>query len=84
VLKVGLRADVNVIDLKRLSLPLPQLKRDLPGGGKRFVQNAQGYMASYVNGQCVQREGQVLPARPGRLVRAGQAAPEPQKRKSSS
>jgi N-acyl-D-aspartate/D-glutamate deacylase len=84
VLKVGLRADVNVIDLKRLSLPLPQLRRDLPGGGRRFVQNAQGYMASYVNGQCVQREGQVLPARPGRLVRAGQAAPEPQKRKSSS
>jgi N-acyl-D-aspartate/D-glutamate deacylase len=77
VLKVGLRADVNVIDLKRLALPLPQLTRDLPAGGKRFMQAAHGYMASYVAGQCVQREGEILHFRPGRLVRAGRASTEP-------
>ncbi len=68
----GLRADFNVIDPARLALPKPQLLRDLPAGGKRFVQTAQGYIGSWVAGQCVQRESVVTDARPGRLVRMGQ------------
>lgn len=70
-LAVGLRADINVIDPARLSVGLPQLVRDLPAGGKRFLQKAQGYIGTWVAGQCVAREGKVTAARPGRLVRAG-------------
>ena len=68
---VGQRADLNLIDPARLALPKPQLLRDLPAGGKRFLQTAQGYIGSWVAGQCVQRESIVTDARPGRLVRAG-------------
>jgi len=67
---VGLRADLNLIDPSRLALPKPQLLRDLPAGGKRFVQTAVGYVGSWVAGQCVQRESVITDARPGRLVRA--------------
>jgi N-acyl-D-aspartate/D-glutamate deacylase len=67
----GLRADLNVIDPARLQLNLPQLVRDLPAGGKRFLQTAQGYVGTWVAGQAVIREGVVTSARPGRLVRLG-------------
>jgi len=70
---VGQRADMNLIDPQRLSVGTPQLVRDLPAGGKRFLQKAQGYIGTWVAGQCVQRDGTVTAARPGRLVRAGQA-----------
>jgi N-acyl-D-aspartate/D-glutamate deacylase len=70
-LALGLRADINVIDPSRLSVGLPQLVRDLPAGGKRFLQKAQGYVGTWVAGQCVAREGEVTGARPGRLVRMG-------------
>ena len=68
---VGQRADLNLIDPSRLSLTKPALVRDLPAGGKRFLQAAVGYVGSWVAGECVQREGVVTDARPGRLVRAG-------------
>ena len=67
----GLRADLNVIDPVRLRLDLPHLVRDLPAGGKRFLQTAQGYVGTWVAGQAVAREGAVTAARPGRLVRLG-------------
>ncbi|WP_309683662.1 amidohydrolase family protein [Polaromonas sp.] len=54
---VGLRADLNLIDPKRLSVGRPALVRDLPAGGKRFLQKAQGYVATWVAGVAVQREG---------------------------
>lgn len=72
LLAPGLRADINVIDPARLSVGVPKLVRDLPAGGKRFLQKAQGYIGTWVAGQCVAREGEVTAARPGRLVRAGQ------------
>ncbi len=67
----GQRADLNLLDPSRLALPRPRLLRDLPAGGKRFVQTAQGYVGSWVAGHCVQRESVITHARPGRLVRAG-------------
>lgn len=72
LLAPGLRADINVIDPARLSVGVPKLVRDLPAGGKRFLQKAQGYIGTWVAGQCVAREGEITAARPGRLVRAGQ------------
>jgi N-acyl-D-aspartate/D-glutamate deacylase len=69
----GLRADINLIDPLRLSLPKPRLVRDLPAGGKRFLQKAEGYAATWVAGRPVQREGEPTDERPGRLVRLGRA-----------
>jgi len=45
--------------------------RDLPAGGRRFLQKAKGYVGTWVAGERVVRDGAVTPARPGRLVRAG-------------
>lgn len=72
VIAPGLRADLNVIDPQRLSVGTPALVRDLPAGGKRFVQKAQGYVGTWVAGQCVIREGAITSQRPGHLVRMGQ------------
>ena len=72
VIVPGLRADLNVIDPQRLSVGTPALLRDLPAGGKRFVQKAQGYVGTWVAGQCVIREGAITSQRPGQLVRMGQ------------
>lgn len=70
LLKEGLKADINVIDYENLKLKRPNLVRDLPAGGKRFVQHADGYVATFVSGVAVTREGLVTSARPGKLVRA--------------
>lgn len=68
----GLRADLNLIDPARLSVGRPHIVRDLPAGGRRFLQKAEGYLGTWVGGACVQRDGAITAARPGRLVRAGQ------------
>ena len=70
----GRRADLNLIDPARLAVGAPQLVRDLPAGGKRFLQVAQGYIGTWVAGRPVQAEGVVSAERPGRLVRLGQAS----------
>ena len=74
VIAPGMRADLNAIDPARLGLPKPALVRDLPAGGKRLLQSATGYVATWVAGEQVQAQGQLTAARPGRLVRMGQAS----------
>jgi N-acyl-D-amino-acid deacylase len=68
-LEVGQRADVNVIDYERLNLRTPELVYDLPAGGRRLIQTAEGYVATIVAGEVTRREGVDTGARPGRLVR---------------
>jgi N-acyl-D-aspartate/D-glutamate deacylase len=68
---VGRRADLNLIDPERLGVGAAQLVRDLPAGGRRFLQKGVGYLGTWVAGQWVQRDGVITAARPGRLVRAG-------------
>ncbi|MFN3201307.1 MAG: N-acyl-D-amino-acid deacylase family protein [Bradymonadia bacterium] len=68
---VGQRADVNVIDMTELSLSRPEMVQDLPGGGRRLLQSAQGYRATVVAGQVVSRDGARTGVLPGRLVRLG-------------
>ncbi|PPR59731.1 MAG: N-acyl-D-aspartate deacylase [Alphaproteobacteria bacterium MarineAlpha4_Bin2] len=70
-LRPGLRADVNVIDHQGLKLHTPHLANDLPAGGRRLVQGADGYMATLVAGETVFVNGKHTGALPGRLVRAG-------------
>lgn len=71
MIRVGQRADLNLIDPQRLNVGVPALVRDLPAGGRRFLQKGVGYLGTWVAGQAVQRDGQITAARPGRLVRAG-------------
>jgi N-acyl-D-aspartate/D-glutamate deacylase len=75
VLAPGYRADLNIIDFDRLRLGSPIIIRDLPAGGRRLMQHAQGYLATIVNGTVTYRDGQPTGALPGRLVRGPQAAP---------
>ena len=65
----GLKGDINIIDLDRLTLFSPSVAYDLPGGGKRLMQAADGYVATFVSGIAIQRAGQDTGARPGHLVR---------------
>ncbi|MFI5299945.1 MAG: amidohydrolase family protein [Polyangiales bacterium] len=67
----GLRADLNVIDLDRLHLLPPQLVHDLPAGGRRLMQRAQGYRATLVNGVAIVLDDTSTGERPGRVARAG-------------
>ena len=73
LLKPGYRADLNVIDHDRLRLHTPHIVYDLPAGGRRLMQHADGYEATLVAGQVIQRHGEATGARPGRLVRGAQA-----------
>jgi N-acyl-D-aspartate/D-glutamate deacylase len=65
----GLRADLNVIDLAGLRLGPPRVAHDLPGSGRRLLQDAQGYMATIVNGVVTRRHDKATGALPGRLLR---------------
>jgi N-acyl-D-aspartate/D-glutamate deacylase len=65
----GLKADLNVIDLDRLQLHAPRVARDLPAGGRRLTQKADGYEAAIVSGVVTYRDGEATGALPGRLVR---------------
>lgn len=71
----GMKADLNVIDYDRLALHVPEMRYDLPAGGKRLVQRADGYVATILSGQVTYREGEPTRALPGRLVRGRKTAP---------
>jgi N-acyl-D-aspartate/D-glutamate deacylase len=71
---VGMKADLNVIDHGRLRLQAPRVVYDLPAGGRRLMQGADGYVATVLSGEVVSREGVATGRLPGRLVRGAQAA----------
>jgi N-acyl-D-aspartate/D-glutamate deacylase len=71
----GYRADLNVIDYEALTLKAPAVAYDLPAGGRRLVQRADGYVATIVAGEITYRDGEPTGALPGRLLRGAQAAP---------
>jgi N-acyl-D-aspartate/D-glutamate deacylase len=68
-LAVGQKADLNIIDFDNLELNAPRMHQDLPAGGKRLLQSADGYLATLVSGTVVSENGVMTGARPGRLVR---------------
>lgn len=70
----GLRADLNLIDFAALDLQRPVIVRDLPAGGKRFIQRARGYRHTFVRGVEILRNDELTGELPGRLVRGGAAA----------
>ncbi|MDT5367219.1 MAG: hypothetical protein QOC62_1650 [Mycobacterium sp.] len=71
----GYKADLNVIDHAGLRLHRPTIIYDLPAGGRRLDQTADGYVVTIVSGEIIVENGQPTAARPGRLVRGRQPAP---------
>jgi N-acyl-D-aspartate/D-glutamate deacylase len=71
VLAPGAYADLNVIDLDGLGLPLPTYVRDMPAGAGRYVQRSEGYACTLVNGTVLMEDGEHTGALPGRLLRGG-------------
>jgi N-acyl-D-amino-acid deacylase len=74
---VGYKADLNVIDHAALTVHRPVIAQDLPAGGRRLDQNADGYVATVVSGEVIAENGVPTAARPGRLVRGRQPVPTP-------
>ncbi|MDZ3830502.1 MAG: D-aminoacylase [Sphingopyxis sp.] len=70
----GYLADLNIIDMERLKLGKPWLAFDLPAGGKRLLQKAEGYVATVKSGQITFREGEMQGATPGGVIRGPQRA----------
>jgi N-acyl-D-aspartate/D-glutamate deacylase len=73
VLAPGYKADVVVVDFPRLRLRPPVMAFDLPAGGKRLLQQADGYLHTFVSGTETYTNGEPTGALPGRLVRGVQA-----------
>jgi N-acyl-D-aspartate/D-glutamate deacylase len=69
VIAVGKKADLNVIDYDRLGFERPYVTFDLPAGGRRLLQRADGYMATIVSGRVTYRDGEATGQLPGRIVR---------------
>lgn len=69
-LEVGMRADINLIDLEHLALGKLEVVHDLPAGGSRILQSAEGYLATFVNGVKTRENDRDTGARPGRVIRA--------------
>jgi N-acyl-D-aspartate/D-glutamate deacylase len=75
LVREGYKADLNVIDLDRVALHLPEMAYDLPAGGRRLLQKADGYRATIVSGEVVMQDGEPTGALPGQLIRGAQPAP---------
>ena len=69
-IRVGARADINVIALDRLKLKAPHLLRDFPGGAKRLHQGASGYIATLVEGVPTVEADELTGALPGQVLRS--------------
>ncbi|QAU49775.1 N-acyl-D-amino-acid deacylase family protein [Bradyrhizobium guangzhouense] len=68
----GYKADINVIDYDRLHLHPPKVHYDLPVGGRRLLQDVDGYDATIVSGVVTRRQGEATGRRPGKLIRGAQ------------
>jgi len=69
VLREGAWADVLVMDPDRLEAHKARLVRDFPGGTERYVTEAEGYVATIVNGEVLLDGGRHTGALPGRILR---------------
>jgi N-acyl-D-amino-acid deacylase len=69
LLREGMVADLTVFDPERVNQRLPETAYDQPGGVRRLVQKADGYLATVVGGQVLLRDGVHTGALPGRVLR---------------
>jgi N-acyl-D-amino-acid deacylase len=76
VIAPGYLADLNVIDLDRLACHPPTIVHDLPAGGRRLMQTAEGYRATVKRGVLTFSEGEHTGALPGELIRGTRPGPD--------
>jgi N-acyl-D-aspartate/D-glutamate deacylase len=76
VLASGYLADINVIELDNIGMSKPWVANDLPAGGKRLLQSATGYKATFKSGHLTFENGQYSGATPGGLIRGPQSSPD--------
>ncbi len=74
ILAPGYLADINIIDMDKIKLGRPWLAFDLPAGGKRLLQKADGYICTIKGGEVTFRHGTWTGATPGGLIRGPQRA----------
>ncbi len=70
----GMIADINVIDFDSMRLHRPEAIFDLPAGGRRLVQRADGYEMTIKAGEVIFAKGEHTGALPGKLVRRSEAS----------
>jgi N-acyl-D-aspartate/D-glutamate deacylase len=75
ILRPGYKADVNIIDFEGLKLHAPKIVYDLPAGGRRLGQTAEGFRATIVSGVLTYKDGTPTGNLPGKLIRGAQKAP---------
>jgi N-acyl-D-aspartate/D-glutamate deacylase len=80
IIAAGKKADINVIDFDRLRILPPTIAFDLPAGGRRLIQKAEGYRATIVSGVVTFENGEATGAMPGKLVRGGSEVGAAQRR----
>ena len=69
VLAPGYRADINIIDFDKLGMRKHEVVYDLPTGGRRLMQRADGYRHTFVAGVETLCNDEHTGAMPGRLLR---------------
>ncbi len=67
--ETGALGDLNLIDYDALTLGGPYVQADLPAGGSRLLQKADGYVATIKKGAVTFERGKATGELPGRLVR---------------
>lgn len=75
ILRPGYKADINLIDFEGLKLHAPKIVYDLPAGGRRLGQAAEGFRATIVSGVVTYKDGTPTGQLPGKLIRGAQQAP---------
>ncbi len=68
-LEVVKRADINIIDIDKLAERQPTRVRDFPGGAPRFIQRANGYQATLVNGTVILENDELTNEAGGQIIR---------------
>ncbi len=72
LIAAGMRADINIIDYENLGFDMPRMVFDLPAHGRRLIQRARGYRATFVNGIQTVDNDEFTGELPGRLIRGPQ------------
>ena len=72
-LEVGRAADIVIYDYENLKLLPSEIVYDLPGDEWRYVEGAEGYRYTIVNGETIRVDNEVTGAYPGKLLRHGNA-----------
>jgi N-acyl-D-aspartate/D-glutamate deacylase len=75
LLRPGLAADITIFDFNTVGSPeRPEIRHDLPGGGRRLVTQAEGIKYTIVNGEVLYEDRRHTGALPGQVLRGGPRA----------